>query len=144
MPTALVCPLCQNRKVVFCGMKACLLMRSTCEWVAVFLCDNSHFFSILLSDAAQELGMENFRATKFGNIQKSIIRARNKKETAQLRRNRLPPPLPPLEPAGWLELKRMAQCERDPEKFARIIDRMNLLLRANESREAEIHPISTS
>jgi hypothetical protein len=40
----------------------------------------------------------------------------------------------PDEPKGWRKLQAMAQKERDPEKLAEILERMNRLLTTHQKK----------
>lgn len=44
----------------------------------------------------------------------------------------------PDEPKGWRKLQAMAQREKDPQKLASILDKMNDLLDAHEKMTARI------
>jgi hypothetical protein len=50
----------------------------------------------------------------------------------------------PDEPEGWQILQTMAQQERDPQKLASIIDKMNSLLARYESGSAEEQRVRSS
>lgn len=49
----------------------------------------------------------------------------------------------PDEPKGWRKLCAMAQKERDPNKLATIIERINRLLTAHEKQSASNQQVKT-
>jgi hypothetical protein len=50
----------------------------------------------------------------------------------------------PDEPKGWRKLQAMAQKERNPEKLAAILERMNRLLTAHEKQSSGESKLSRS
>lgn len=74
MSRMFICPLCGDESVAFSGVAAFLLVRKTCEKVALLTCNNSHVFSILMADVSAALGLRDVHVAKFGDITKNINR----------------------------------------------------------------------
>jgi hypothetical protein len=138
MNQTFVCPLCQDRRVSFSGMTASLIVRSTSESVAIFICGNSHVFTMLLSDAAPHLGIEGSQTRRWRAVRTTIARAKYETERCKafLRGDSLPVDHPEP-PKGWRELQRRALREKDPERLAVLINRMNTMLAEHERQNSE-------
>jgi len=147
MSKSLSCPLCEDRCVSFSGTKATLIIGATCEWAAVFVCGNSHMFSVLMADAAPILG-HDFKVVRFGDLQKTLNRARNTCERIGQVQVQMAPPqlLGARQRQEWRKLQAQARAEKSIQKLGLLMDRMNALLgrcEAAQSRRAVV-PKDTS
>jgi hypothetical protein len=140
MARAFVCPICEDRNVVFSGLKGNLIMRATCEWVAVFVCENSHVFSVFMTDVASALGLPSSKTARSGELEKNLRRFQSKivrlaeTELASVHN----------EPPQWRELQELAREEKDPQRLQVLVEQMNdVLCQYEQPRSNPILPLST-
>jgi hypothetical protein len=133
MARIFVCPICEDRNALFSGVKASLVMRSTFEWAAIFVCGNSHIFSLLLADVAPSVGLHDLKVAKFADLEKTLRRVKK-------RRPRFGQPDNALqemdeEPPDWQRLQELAKNETDPGRLQVLADWMVALLQEREQAQ---------
>ena len=89
MPTKFVCPICEERNVTFSGVTAPVFIRSTLEWMGLFVCGKSHAFSLPWKHVAETLEVKSTRRASFRDVSNSILRAKRELERSKVIRDRI-------------------------------------------------------